>query len=70
MIGTTNFFNSCMSGIILNRQSQIWSKHDIKKCPMDEVYIETYIPSFDQIIIYNYLPLFPVVIPLITHCHI
>jgi hypothetical protein len=37
---------------------------------MDEIYIQTYIPFFDHIIIYNYLPLFAIIIPLITHYHV
>jgi hypothetical protein len=37
---------------------------------MDEIYIQTYIPSFDHIIIYKYLPLFAIIIPLITNYHV
>jgi len=58
----TKFSISCISGIVPNMWLQIWTKHDISKCPMDEIHTQMYTPYFDHIIIYNNLPWFATII--------
>jgi hypothetical protein len=53
---TSKISINCISGIVSNMWSRIWSTHEINKCSMDEIYIQMYSPSLDHIIICNYLP--------------